>query len=110
MCGRCFVTMAHMSPENQIHIPPSFVALFVAPGKLKPSQPWAHIAQRYEWCEDMAHMLVEPAREQMARLGITSSDVAHTCEKGLCQPDSVVSESEAGWVARRLDELLTSGL
>jgi hypothetical protein len=51
-----------MSPDNQIVIPPSFVAVYTDPGKHKPREPWDHVAQRYELCEDMAQMLVNPAR------------------------------------------------
>ena len=37
-----------MSDDYQILIPPSFMALFVEPGKHKPNAPRTHIAQRYE--------------------------------------------------------------
>jgi len=104
----CFILLP-MSDEYQILIPPSFMALFLAPGQVKPNEPRNHIAQRYEWCEDMAQMLAEPAREQMFRLGITESDAVRSIQKGLSGPDAVVSEPEAEWVAARLRELLLSG-
>lgn len=95
-----------MSEESQLYLPESFMALFLEPGRTKPNATRAHVAQRYEWCEDMAQMLVEPAREQMFRLGITEEDVVHGLRPGLAEPDTGLSEPEAGWVAIRLRELL----
>ena len=101
--------VATMSPDNQIVIPPSFIAVYTDPGKHKPREPWAEVAQRYELCEDMAQMLVNPASEQMHKLGITPDDVAHTCVQGLLNPESGVLPDEAVWVGKRLAELLTLG-
>ena len=98
-----------MSDDYQILIPPSFMALFVEPGKHKPNAPRTHIAQRYELCEDMANLLIDPAREQMFRLGITEDDVVYTIRDGLGGPDAVLTADEAGWVSARLFELLTEG-
>ncbi|MFY7905162.1 MAG: ATPase with chaperone activity [Burkholderiaceae bacterium] len=100
---------ATMSPDNQIVIPPSFVAVYTDPGRHKPREPWAHVAQRYELCEDMAQMLVNPASEQMHKMGITPDDVAHTCVQGLLNPESGLLADEAVWVGRRLAELLEMG-
>ena len=52
-------TLAH--GESQILLPESFVALFVPPGKIKPTEPYEVIAQRHELCEDMAQLLTEQA-------------------------------------------------
>ena len=98
-----------MPDDYQILIPPSFMALFVEPGKYKPNAPRTHIAQRYELCEDMANLLIDPAREQMFRLGITEDDVVYTIRDGLGGPDGVLTADEAGWVSARLFELLTEG-
>ena len=50
-----------MPDDNQIDIPASFITLFVAPGRQKPSEPRHVVADRYELCEDMATMLTETA-------------------------------------------------
>ena len=39
-----------MSDEYQIEIPASFVALYVLPGRQKPSLPRDEVAARYELC------------------------------------------------------------
>ncbi len=95
-----------MSDENQIIVPPSFVALYVDPGRIKPRAPRDEIASRYEFCEDLATMLTEHARNQLFELGITEDDVLIRCYRGLRTPDSGVDAAEAQWVARRLAELL----
>ncbi|MBI3368047.1 MAG: ATPase with chaperone activity [Burkholderiales bacterium] len=94
------------SDESQISIPPSFVALFVPPGRIKPNAAREHIAQRYEFCEDLATMLMEPARTQLWQLGVAESDVLERVQRGLLAPDSGVDMAEAHWVVRRLAELL----
>lgn len=95
-----------MSDDNQFLIPPSFVALFVEPGRIKPSASRAEIAERYDFCEDLAQMLTEHARTQFWDLGITEADVLERMLRGLRGPDSGVSSGEARWVVRRLAELL----
>ena len=97
-----------MSDESQIEIPPSFVALYVPPGRLKPTLPRSELAQRYELCEDMAQMLVDTARTMEFSLGITQADVLQRVAQGLQGEDAVVTEAEAGWVVTRLAELLGS--
>lgn len=95
-----------MSDESQIEIPPSFIALYVAPGRQKPSLPRAELAARYELCEDMAQMLTETARNMEFGLGIAGSDVLARCLQGLRVEPVVVSEAESVWVVHRLAELL----
>lgn len=95
-----------MSDESQIEIPPSFMALYLAPGRQKPSLPHAELAARYELCEDMAQMLTETARNMEFSLGITETDVLARCGQGLRVEPTVVSEAESQWVVRRLAELL----
>lgn len=95
-----------MSDESQIEIPPSFIALYIAPGRQKPSLPHAELAARYELCEDMATMLTETARNMEFGLGITESDVLARCLQGLRAEPAVVNEVESVWVVRRLAELL----
>lgn len=92
--------------EDQTPIPPSFVALFVEPGRVKPNAPRVHIAERHELCDDLAQSLVETARAWQHDLGITADDVLERVERALGAPDSGFSAAEARWVACRLDELL----
>lgn len=95
-----------MYEEYQIEIPPSFMALFVDPGRQKPNTPRDVVAGRYELCEDMANMLTQTASDKLLSLGITEEDVLAQCFRGLTGAGAVVTEPEAGWVIRRLAELL----
>jgi hypothetical protein len=95
-----------MTDNQSIEIPPSFVALFVTPGRVKPSLAREAMSERYELCEDLANMLTEHAKTVLFDLGITEADVLERCELGLLTEASVVSAVEARWVIRRLAELL----
>lgn len=92
--------------ENQIIVPPSFIELFIEPGRIKPSAPREHIAQRYEICEDLAMALTDHARTVQWQLGIAERDVLDRMHAGLLEPSSGLNEAEALWVTRRLAELL----
>jgi hypothetical protein len=98
-----------MSDENQIVVPPSFVALFVEPGRVKPNASHQHILQRYELCEDLATMLMDHARNKLAELGVAEADVLERIHRGLLADGSAVEVAEAEWVTRRLAELLDWG-
>ena len=95
-----------MSDENQIEIPPSFIALFVEPGRIKPSATRETITQRYEFCEALATMLVERAQTLQWQLGITEADVLGKLHAGLMGEDAPVPPNEGEWIIRRLAELL----
>ncbi len=95
-----------MSDDNQIEVPPSFIALFVEPGRIKPNAPRAEIQQRYEFCEDLASMLTETAQSRLWELGITEADVLGRIHGGLLGGEAGVNAVEAQWVVRRLAELL----
>lgn len=95
-----------MSEDNQILIPPSFVALFTPPGRYKPTASRDEIARRYEYCEDLATLLTEQARTVHWQLGITEADVLERVHRGLLTDDSDTTADEAGWILRRLAELL----
>ena len=95
-----------MSEESQIVVPPSFIALFVDPGRSRPNVSRAEIAARYETCEDLANMLTEHARTILWQLGVAEVDVMVRVHRGLLDPASGVSAAEARWVTRRLAELL----
>jgi hypothetical protein len=94
------------SDDNQIEIPPSFIALFVEPGRIKPSASRAEIQQRYEFCEDLASMLTDTAQSRLWELGITEADVLERIGGGLLAGPAGVNAAEAQWVTRRLAELL----
>lgn len=98
--------LAAMSDDSQILIPPSFIALFVPPGRVRPSESRAHIAERYELCEDFAQMLVETATSKRFELGAHEEDVLERIGRGLHEPGSPLAEAEAHWVLTRLRELL----
>lgn len=92
--------------SSQLVIPPSFVALYLPPGRLKPTLPLAELATRHELCEDMAQMLTETARNLEFQLGITPEDVLQRVGQGLRTEPLVVQGPEADWVLGRLAELL----
>lgn len=94
-----------MNDDSQLVVPRSFIDLFVPPGRVKPTEPWAVIAGRYELCEDMAQMLTEVALNKRFELGVTEDDVLDRVGAGL-RDGGVVSADEAGWVVSRLAELL----
>jgi hypothetical protein len=94
-----------MYDHNQLELPDSFVALFIEPGRQKPSATRAVIGARYEFCEDLANHLYDYARAQHHDLGITEFDVLERVLRGLEQPSSGIDAREARWVVRRLAEL-----
>lgn len=91
--------------EHQIHVPPSFIALFVPPGRIKPVLPRETILERYEFCEDLSQLLSEHARQQLLQLGIDVSDALQRVARGLSGIDGL-DEAQAGWVLTRTEELL----
>ncbi len=101
-----------MSIDNQIDIPPSFIALYLKPGRERPTAPHEEILARYELCEDMASMLVEHARE-LAFDEDMEQKVLRQCHEGLLANSlsdpsnlSVLTIQESVWVIHRLAELL----
>jgi len=95
-----------MSDDSQFIVPPSFIALFVPPGRIKPTASREFIAERYEWCEDLATMLMDTARQKLWDLGITEADVLERVHRGLLDGSVAVDDAEARWVITRLAELL----
>ena len=81
------------------------MALYVLPGRQKPSLPRHELAARYELCEDMAQLLTETARNMEFSLGLAESDVLTRCLQGLRVEPAVVNEVESVWVVHRLAEL-----
>ncbi len=94
------------SDESQIEVPPSFIALFVEAGRVKPNEPRSVIQARYEFCEDLASMLTETANSRLWELGIAERDVLERIREGLLAGQVPVNAAEAEWVTRRLAELL----
>ncbi len=94
------------SDEHQIHLPESFVALYVPAGKVKPTLGRDDLLQRYELCEDMAQLLTGRAADLQFQLGITEEMALDQFEQGLLAEPAVVSPAEARWVVCRLAELL----
>jgi hypothetical protein len=95
-----------MPADNQILVPPAFIALFVPPGRSKPTETREHIAARHELCEDLAQMLMDPAQAQRFALCITEQEVLERMHLGLLGEGAVVGADEARWVVCRLAELL----
>ncbi len=95
-----------MSDENQFVVPPSFISLYVEPGRTKPGAQRRVISERYEFCEDLATMLVDHARSKLWELGATQAEVLERIHRGLLTGEAGVSAAEAQWVATRLAELL----
>ena len=95
-----------MNEESQTHIPPSFMALYVPAGKIKPLIGQREMATRYELCEDMAQLLTEQAASQQFQLGISEDLALGRCLQGLLATPEVLNEAESRWVVCRLAELL----
>ena len=95
-----------MPPESQFEIPPSFIALYLEPGRVKPHAARDVIAARYEFCEDLATMLTEHAADVKGDLKVTEEDVLVRIHRGLLAEASGVNPKEAQWVVTRLAELL----
>lgn len=83
------------------------MALYVKPGHFKPSLPRAELTQRYELCEDLAHLLTETASNQQFQMGITEEDALERCWRGLRVESALTSAQESFWVVCRLAELLS---
>ena len=95
-----------MYDDHQTELPPSFIELFMLPGAVKPRETRAFIGSRYDLCEDMAQMLTEHASAKLFELGVTEQDVLERIHRGLLQDQSALTPPEAGWIVRRLSELL----
>jgi hypothetical protein len=95
-----------MSEESQIVVPPAFIALFVAPGRGRLTLPREEIAQRHEFCEDLAQTLAEHAHAKLLELGIAEEDVLERIHRGLAAGQAGVNPAESGWVMGRVAELL----
>lgn len=91
---------------SQEQVPDAFIALYRPQGRGKPTRLQAEIAERHDWCENMAQALSETARTQRWDLGITEEDTLRRLHAGLQQPAAAVDGLEAAWVLQRVAELL----
>lgn len=92
--------------DSQIHIPPSFAALYSDPRRQRLNVPFATLCQRHELCEDLAQMLVGTALTQSHGGTVSESAVLTRCHEALATSDSGLAAAEAQWVIQRLAELL----
>ncbi|MFO1339067.1 MAG: ATPase with chaperone activity [Burkholderiaceae bacterium] len=95
-----------MTEDHDTVLPPSFVALFVEPGRSKPNESRQAMLQRYGFCEDLANLLVDTARAKHWQLQVTEADVLARIHAGLTDGGIDLTAPEAEWVCRRLAELL----
>ena len=95
-----------MTDDRQSWVPETFLALFVEPGRSKPSASRDVIQQRYAFCEDLATLLTDTARSRLWELRITESDVLERIHAGLTEGQIDITKEEALWVRHRLAELL----
>ncbi|WP_103044649.1 hypothetical protein [Comamonas faecalis] len=94
-----------MQDDSQIHIPPSFIALYTrASGRLGIAR--EALLQRYELCEDLACQLVEQAQQLYQTHTPSEERVLRQIHAGLASAESGLDASEARWVMLRLAELL----
>lgn len=94
-----------MDDDNQIHVPPSFMAVYTdARGRLteKPNS----VRTRYELCEDLAGHLVEHAQTLYQVQAPSEAEILRRIHAGLCTAESGVPVPEATWIVTRLAELL----
>jgi hypothetical protein len=91
--------------DNQTFVPDSFIALYRdARNRLTASR--ETIAERYEFCEDMAQMLMDHCSAIHFRDGVDEGEVLRRCHRGLLTPPTAVEAADAQWVVRRTAELL----
>ena len=94
-----------MDDDNQIHVPPSFMAVYTdARGRL--TEKADAVRTRYELCEDLAGHLVEQAQTLYHVQAPSEAEILRRIHAGLCAAESGVPVPEATWITTRLAELL----
>ena len=95
-----------MHDDNQIFVPPSFMAVFTdARGRL--TEKADAVRTRYELCEDLANHLVEQAQLLYHGAGAPSEgDILLGIYAGLAAPEAGFPDGQADWIVLRLAELL----
>lgn len=94
-----------MSDDNQIHVPPSFMAVYSDP-RQRLREPADVVRSRYEFCEDLACHLVEQAQTIYHSGNASEEGVLLGFYAAISGEASAVSPREAGWIIQRLAELL----
>ncbi|KQW69829.1 hypothetical protein [Methylibium sp. Root1272] len=95
-----------MYDENQTFVPESFSALYLD-GRRRLTVTKAELAQRSEFCEDLANVMSGHCSTVHFRDGVDEATVLERCLAGLRHAESGVSAQEACWVTRRTAELLS---
>jgi hypothetical protein len=91
--------------DNQILVPPSFIALHAdARGQLRATPD--HLRQRYELCEDLANLLVDQAQTLYHVQAPSEAEILRRMHAGLAGGGAGLAPGEAAWVVSRLAELL----
>lgn len=94
-----------MDDDNQIHVPPSFMAVYSDARQRLTEKP-AVVRTRYELCEDLAGHLVEHAQTLYHVQAPSEPEILRRIHAGLCTAESGVIAPEATWIVTRLAELL----
>lgn len=94
-----------MSDDNQIIVPPSFIALY-SDARQRLREPADVVRARYELCEDLAGLLVDQAQTLYHTDAPSEAGILRQMHQGLCAAGSAVTTDEATWVVCRLAELL----
>ena len=94
-----------MDDDNQILVPPSFMAVYTdARGRL--TEKADAVRTRYELCEDLAGHLVEHAQTLYHVQAPSEAEVLRRMHAGLADGGAGLAPGEAAWVVSRLAELL----
>lgn len=94
-----------MDDSSQIHLPPSFIALYqAANGRL--TLPRTELLARYEHCEDMTQLLTERALQLYHGGAANEEGVLSGIHAALGDAGTGLTAAEARWVTLRLAELL----
>ncbi len=94
-----------MDESNQIEPPPSFAALYAAPGGQRLLKPASFVVARYEFCEDLAQSLVSHAGAMLAKTDGAEREALAQIRQALRADADLLSEPETDWVLARLAEL-----
>ena len=94
-----------MSDDNQIIVPPSFIALY-SDARQRLLESADVVRARYELCEDLAGLLVDQAQTLYHTDAPSEAGILRQMHQGLCAAGSAVTTDEATWVVCRLAELL----
>lgn len=91
--------------DNQTLVPDSFIDLY-RDARQRLTAPRQEVAQRHEYCEDMAQTLVESCRAIHFRDGVAEDEVLDRVLRGLKDGAPGIEAMHAVWVVRRTAELL----